>query len=130
MPIPISAGVRQLLEAPNYMHLSTLRTDGSPRNWVVSVGLEDDQIPICTTDRAGTPRTCDATPALRAGPNPRGVNVRTCGPHPAAESVGGMDSALNEPSKQSPTVCSSRWDPVPHHLVSRSSRIAESQRRS
>lgn len=50
MPIPISAGVRQLLEAPNYVHLSTLRADGSPRNWVVWVGLEGDQILICTSD--------------------------------------------------------------------------------
>ena len=50
MPIPIPAGVRQLLEAPNYVHLSTLRADGSPRNWVVWVGLEGDQILICTSD--------------------------------------------------------------------------------
>ena len=50
MPIPISSGVRQLLEAPNYVHLSTLRADGSPRNWVVWVGLEGDQILIGTSD--------------------------------------------------------------------------------
>jgi PPOX class probable F420-dependent enzyme len=50
MSIPISAGVRQLLEVPNYVHLSTLRADGSPRNWVVWVGLEGDHILICTSD--------------------------------------------------------------------------------
>jgi PPOX class probable F420-dependent enzyme len=50
MPIPIPAGVRQLLEAPNYVHLSTLRADGSSRNRVVWVGLEGDQILICTSD--------------------------------------------------------------------------------
>ncbi len=50
MPIQIPAGVRQLLEAPNYVHLSTLRPDGSPRNWVVWVGLEGDQILICTSE--------------------------------------------------------------------------------
>jgi Pyridoxamine 5'-phosphate oxidase len=50
MPIPIPASVRQLLEAPNYVHLSTLRAGGSPRNWVVWVGLEGDQILICTSD--------------------------------------------------------------------------------
>jgi PPOX class probable F420-dependent enzyme len=50
MPIPIPAGVRELLEAPNYVHLSTLRADGSPRNWVVWVGLEDDFILVCTSD--------------------------------------------------------------------------------
>jgi PPOX class probable F420-dependent enzyme len=50
MPIPISPEVRELLDAPNYVHLSTLRADGSPRNWVVWVGLEDDYILVCTSD--------------------------------------------------------------------------------
>jgi PPOX class probable F420-dependent enzyme len=50
MPIQIPADVRELLEAPNYVHLSTLRADGSPRNWVVWVGLEHDFILICTSD--------------------------------------------------------------------------------
>jgi PPOX class probable F420-dependent enzyme len=50
VPIPIPEDVRQLLEAPNYAHLSTLRADGSPRNWVVWVGLEDDHILVCTSD--------------------------------------------------------------------------------
>jgi PPOX class probable F420-dependent enzyme len=43
--------VRALLAAPNYVHLSTLRRDGSPRNHVVWVGLEGDRILICTSDR-------------------------------------------------------------------------------
>jgi PPOX class probable F420-dependent enzyme len=42
--------VRALLEAPNYVHLSTLRADGTPRNWVVWVGLEADRVLICSTD--------------------------------------------------------------------------------
>ena len=42
--------VRELLERPNYVHLSTLRRDGTPRNWVVWVGLEGDRILICSTD--------------------------------------------------------------------------------
>ena len=50
MTIPIPHDVRQLLDAPNYVHLSTLRADGSPRNWVVWVGLEDDHILVCTSD--------------------------------------------------------------------------------
>jgi PPOX class probable F420-dependent enzyme len=50
VPIPIPEDVRQLLEAPNYAHLSTLRADGSPRNWVVWVGLEDEHILVCTSD--------------------------------------------------------------------------------
>src|SRR5690348_11317909 len=42
--------VRALLDAPNYVHLSTLRRDGRPRNWVVWVGLEGDRVLICTTE--------------------------------------------------------------------------------
>jgi PPOX class probable F420-dependent enzyme len=48
--IPIPQDVRALLEAPNYVHLSTLRADGSPRNWVVWVGLEGENILVCTSD--------------------------------------------------------------------------------
>jgi PPOX class probable F420-dependent enzyme len=49
MAIPIPEDVRALLDAPNYVHLSTLRADGSPRSWVVWVGLEDEHILICTS---------------------------------------------------------------------------------
>ena len=49
-PIPIPPDVRELLDAPNYVHLSTLRADGSPRNWVVWVGLEDEHILVCTSN--------------------------------------------------------------------------------
>jgi len=48
VPIDLPADVRELLSAPNYAHLSTLRADGSPRNWVVWVGLEKERILICT----------------------------------------------------------------------------------
>ena len=48
--IPIPEDVRALLEAPNYVHLSTLRADGSPRNHVVWVGLEGDRLLVCTSD--------------------------------------------------------------------------------
>jgi PPOX class probable F420-dependent enzyme len=50
MAIPIPPDVRELLEAPNYVHLSTLRANGSPRNWVVWVGLEDEHVLVCTGD--------------------------------------------------------------------------------
>ena len=50
MAIPIPKDVRELLKAPNYVHLSTLRADGSPRNWVVWVGVEGDHVLICTSD--------------------------------------------------------------------------------
>jgi PPOX class probable F420-dependent enzyme len=48
--IAIPGDVRELLEAPNYAHLATLRADGSPRNWVVWVGLEGEHILVCTSD--------------------------------------------------------------------------------
>lgn len=50
MTVSLPDEVRTLLEAPNYVHLSTVRADGSPRNWVVWVGLEDDLILVCTSD--------------------------------------------------------------------------------
>src|SRR5260370_9081318 len=50
MAIPIPGEVRELLNAPNCAHLATLRADGSPRNWVVWVGLEGDHILVCTSD--------------------------------------------------------------------------------
>ena len=63
MPIPIPDEVRELLDAPNYVHLSTLRADGSPRNSVVWVGREGDLVLICTgegtwkaRDMRGDPR--------------------------------------------------------------------------
>lgn len=48
--ITLPLDVRLLLEAPNYVHLSTLRADGRPRNHVVWAGLEGDRVLICTSD--------------------------------------------------------------------------------
>jgi PPOX class probable F420-dependent enzyme len=48
MGIALPPEARELFDAPNYVHLSTLRADGSPRNWVVWAGLEGDRILICT----------------------------------------------------------------------------------
>jgi PPOX class probable F420-dependent enzyme len=48
MAIALPDDVRALLDAPNYVHLSTLRADGSPRNWVVWIGVEGDNLLICT----------------------------------------------------------------------------------
>jgi PPOX class probable F420-dependent enzyme len=47
--IPISDAVRELLDGPNYAHLTTLMTDGSPRNHVVWVWREDDRIIVATS---------------------------------------------------------------------------------
>jgi PPOX class probable F420-dependent enzyme len=48
MAIALPDDVRALVEAPNYVHLSTLRADGSPRNWVVWIGVETDHLLVCT----------------------------------------------------------------------------------
>jgi PPOX class probable F420-dependent enzyme len=48
--ISLPLEVRPMLEAPNYVHLATLRADGRPRNHVVWVGLEGDRVLICTSD--------------------------------------------------------------------------------
>ena len=48
MAVPLPDEVKELLDGPNYVHLSTLRADGSPRNWVVWAGREGDHILICT----------------------------------------------------------------------------------
>jgi nitroimidazol reductase NimA-like FMN-containing flavoprotein (pyridoxamine 5'-phosphate oxidase superfamily) len=49
--IQIPGDVRELLDAPNYVHLSTLRADGSERNWVGWAGVrEGDHIFVCTSD--------------------------------------------------------------------------------
>lgn len=52
MAIPLPDDVRALLEAPNYVHLSTLRADGSPRNWVVWIGVDGDNLLVCTGEQA------------------------------------------------------------------------------
>src|SRR3954465_10441782 len=49
-PLSIPPAVRELLEAPNYAHLATLRADGSPRSHVVWVGVEGEQVLVCTSD--------------------------------------------------------------------------------
>jgi PPOX class probable F420-dependent enzyme len=50
VPIPLPDDIRSLLDGPNYVHLATLRADGSPRNWVTWAGTEDDHVLICTGD--------------------------------------------------------------------------------
>jgi PPOX class probable F420-dependent enzyme len=49
--------VRAMIDAPNFAHLSTIRSDGTPRNWVVWVGREGDRVFVCTG--AGTLKAMD-----------------------------------------------------------------------
>ena len=62
--IAIPPDVRALLEAPNYVHLATLRADGSPRSHVVWVGLDGDHILVCTSDRTWKARDMRRDPRV------------------------------------------------------------------
>ena len=53
-----------MLDAPNYVHLSTLRANGSPRNHVVWVGLEGDTILVCTSDQTWKARDMRLDPRV------------------------------------------------------------------
>jgi PPOX class probable F420-dependent enzyme len=61
---PLPDDVRQLLDAPNYVHLTTLRADGSPRNHVVWVGLEGEHILICTSESTWKAKDMRADPRV------------------------------------------------------------------
>lgn len=52
MSSPIPASIRVLIDGPNYAHLSTVSAGGHPRNWVVWVAREDDNVLICTHAKA------------------------------------------------------------------------------
>jgi hypothetical protein len=70
------------------VHLSALRAGGSPRNWVVRAGLEDDHILMCTSGairkardmcrdpRVALPVTDPANPYRTAAIQGRVVEVR------------------------------------------------------
>ena len=48
MAIPLSNEIRALIDGPNFAHLSTLMSDGSPQSVPVWVGREGDRILIGT----------------------------------------------------------------------------------
>jgi PPOX class probable F420-dependent enzyme len=48
MAQPLSPEIKQLLDRPNFAHLATLMSDGSPQSVPVWVGREGDRILVCT----------------------------------------------------------------------------------
>ena len=48
MALPLSADIKQLLDRPNFVHLSTVMADGAPQSVPVWVGREGDRILVCT----------------------------------------------------------------------------------
>ncbi len=56
--------VRALLDAPNYVHLATLGPGGRPRSWVVWVGVDGEDVLVCTDDRNGKARDMRRDPRV------------------------------------------------------------------
>ena len=50
MGISLSADIKSLLDRPNFAHLATLMSDGSPQSVPVWIGREGDLILVCTGD--------------------------------------------------------------------------------
>jgi len=50
MGIELSSDIRFLIDRPNFAHLATLMSDGSPQSVPVWVGREDDSVLICTSE--------------------------------------------------------------------------------
>ena len=48
MPTALSPKVKSLIDGPNFAHLSTLMTDGSPQSVPVWIGREGETLVICT----------------------------------------------------------------------------------
>jgi PPOX class probable F420-dependent enzyme len=48
MGITLSSDVKQLVDHPNFAHLATLMSDGSPHSAPVWIGREDDLLLVCT----------------------------------------------------------------------------------
>lgn len=48
MPSALSPEVKQLIDRPNFAHLATLMSDGSPQSVPVWVGREGEHIIVCT----------------------------------------------------------------------------------
>ena len=48
MGIALSNDVKQLVDHPNFAHLATLMSDGSPHSAPVWIGREDDLLLVCT----------------------------------------------------------------------------------
>jgi PPOX class probable F420-dependent enzyme len=48
MGIPLSDGIKRLIDRPNFGHLATIMSDGSPHSAPVWVAREGDLVLICT----------------------------------------------------------------------------------
>ena len=62
--ISIPEEVRELLDGPNYAHISTLQEDGSPRNHVVWIWREGDHVVVPTSRGQRKARDLDRDPRI------------------------------------------------------------------
>jgi PPOX class probable F420-dependent enzyme len=60
----IPAEVKEMLDGPNYGHLTTLMSDGSPRNHVVWVWREDDRVVVATSPGNSKAKDMDRDPRV------------------------------------------------------------------
>ncbi len=57
---------RALLEAPNFVHVSTLRDDGTVHTVPIWVDVEGDRVLLNTETSRAWPRTCASGPPSRS----------------------------------------------------------------
>lgn len=62
--ITIPPDVRELLDGPNYLHLTTLRADGAPRNHVVWGWREGEYVIIATDPENAKAKDMDRDPRV------------------------------------------------------------------
>lgn len=115
MPMRLPADVRELLDRPNYVHLTTLRRDGSPRSWVVWAGVEGDSILICTD--TGTWKAKD----MRNDPRVSLSVVDLENPYDMAAIQGAAVEMRPDPDNAFMDVLSRKYTgrPFPHHGADR-----------
>jgi len=59
MPAAIDGRSRELLEQPNFCHISTLRADGTPHAAIVWVDLEDGNVLVNSAEGRAWPRNLE-----------------------------------------------------------------------
>jgi pyridoxine/pyridoxamine 5'-phosphate oxidase len=65
MGIAFSDGAKGLLDRPNFAHLATLMSDGSPHSAPVWVGRENDLLVVCTDADSLKGKNTQRDPALQ-----------------------------------------------------------------
>ena len=64
MPVTLTEGVKKLFLAPNFAHLATLMSDGSPQVTPVWVDLDSDRILVNTAEGRVKPRNVRRDPRV------------------------------------------------------------------